>query len=153
MRLQIDRYKKVAGWAAAGAGFAFIGEMDEFSIGDAGRNGDTYRFLISVGTPNGKGPHRPAVGFFKRNADSGFHVTPASCESSPTPAGALACGPENTLEEVAEITGSVEISELHSNISTPIGRRFEIRSRLPVLPECVILFSFLRIGKDAVGLI
>src|SRR5262249_54183521 len=68
-------------------------------------------------------------------------------------AGAWARPAEHALKEVTEVGESAEISEINLHIATPTGWRLEICSGLPVLPEFVVLFPFLRIRKDAVGFI
>src|SRR5262249_42258643 len=94
------------------------------------------------------------MGFFERDADLSFQVAAASCEVRSRRAGPSACTSEHTLKEVAEVAkAATDISEFNPHIATPIRWRPEIRSCFPVLSQFVILFTFLRIRKDAVGFI
>src|SRR5262249_8926106 len=68
-------------------------------------------------------------------------------------AGAWARPAEHALKEVTEVGESAEISEINLHIAAPTGWRLEICPGLPVRPEFVILFPFLRIRKDTVGFI
>src|SRR5262245_26265555 len=154
MGFQSDGYEKVARGGARAARRAFIWDMDDLSVRHAGRNVDPYRLLLSIGTTNSNRPGCAAVGLFERNADLGFQIATACRKSGTPPFGAPSCPAEHTFKEVAEVTKSAEtagISEIDPHIAIPIRRWSEICSRFPVLPEGVILFSFLRIRQDAVG--
>src|SRR5262245_54579526 len=89
----------------------------------------------------------------ERDTDLGFQVAPARCKPGSLRAGAGARPAEHVLKEVTEVGESAEISEINLHIATPTRWRLEICPGLPVRPEFVILFPFLRIRKDTVGFI
>src|SRR5262245_19539185 len=104
MRFNSDRYKEITWSGAARTRCALVGNADEFSVGNACGNVYAYRLLRSIRAAKHKRLRGAAVGFFERNSNLCFQVTPASCKSGSSSAGSSTSTSKHALEEVAETT-------------------------------------------------